>query len=377
MKILQVSPYFEPHIGGVESHVRDLSDHLVKRGHEVTVVTSRYEEGLPEEETFMGYQVKRVDPLLLMFSTPVTPKLKRYVLENDFDIVHTHWPPPLDAYYVSKARKKKRFPHIITYHCDLELRMPFGHLGVTLYEATYASFTFKHADAAIVTTMGYGATSRSVWDKKTFTIPNAVDAATFNPGNDGSIVREKFRLGNGPVVLYVGRLVHHKGIEHLVEAMKHLSDETRLLVVGEGPSKNYFKKRAIECRVFDRTTFAGRVPFELLPKCFAACDAFVLPSVSRLEAFGIVALEAMASEKPVVVSDIPGVNEVIEPGKQGLLCQPMNPRSIATQVGTILSNPEMASQMGRSGRERVLKNFTMKAVAEQVENAYLEVLDDF
>jgi glycosyltransferase involved in cell wall biosynthesis len=107
---------------------------------------------------------------------------------------------------------------------------------------------------------------------------------------------------------------------------------------------------------------------------YAACDVFVLPSVSRLEAFGIVALEAMATGKAVVVADIPGVREVIEDGREGLLADPVNPQDLAQKIQRLLADPTLRAEMGRRGREKVLAMFTTEIVTEQVLKVYEDVL---
>jgi len=123
----------------------------------------------------------------------------------------------------------------------------------------------------------------------------------------------------------------------------------------------------------DRVIFTGRVSRDDLPSYFAACDVFVLPSVSRLEAFGIVALEAMASGKPVVVSDIPGVREVITDGREGVLADPVNPEDLALKIRALLADDKKRAEMGRAGRATVEKTFSIESVADQVEAVYREV----
>ena len=125
--------------------------------------------------------------------------------------------------------------------------------------------------------------------------------------------------------------------------------------------------------VADRIRFLGRVSEENLPRVYAACDVFVLPSVSRLEAFGIVALEAMATGKPVVVADIPGVREVIEDGREGLLADPVNAQDLAEKIQRVLSDPEARRTMGRRGREKVLDSFSIERVTDQIEALYRSV----
>jgi phosphatidylinositol alpha-mannosyltransferase len=226
----------------------------------------------------------------------------------------------------------------------------------------------------IVTTRTYAATSRTVWRHNPVVIPNAVDVHRFDPGIDGIAVRRKLKLvADRPVVLLVGRIVAHKGIEHFVEASRYLPG-VQFLIAGEGTHLEAMERLAERIGVEDRVRFLGRVSQEGLPKVYAACDVFVLPSVSRLEAFGIVALEAMATGKPVVVADIPGVREVIEDGREGLLTDPINPQDLAEKIRRLLDDPALRQEMGRRGREKVLASFTTEAVADQVFQVYQDVL---
>lgn len=370
MKIAQLSPYFYPHLGGVESHVLELSKQLKKQGHEVFVVTTRL-EGTDPEDTVEGVPVKRVKPLSILFSTPIVPGVNKLLLKEDFDILHSHTPPPLMSFSGVRAAQKKDVPFVLTYHCDLEIPNVFGPLLVALYQQTFGAYTVSKADKLITTTTTYGATSKAVWYKDAEIIPNAVDAERFHPSNEGKEVREELGIGDKKMVMYVGRIVYHKGLEYFVKSAKYLQDEdVQHVLVGTGDFRpeleNIIKKEGLE----DDVVFAGRVPNEKLPDYYAAADVFVLPSVSRLEAFGIVALEAMASSVPVVISDIPGVREVIVEGEHGLLAEPMDSKDLAGKIRTLLHNPDMAKNMGKRGRKRVEGRFTWKKVAGDIEEVY-------
>lgn len=374
MKIIQLTPYFYPHLGGVESHVLELSKHLIKRGHEVEVVTTKLED-TNKKDVVEGVPVTRVEPLTITFSTPIVPKVRKVLMDMDYDILHGHSPPPLMPFFGVRTADKKDVPFVLTYHCDLEIPNIFGPLIVQLYERTFGTYTVSKSDKTITTTSTYGATSRAVWYTDTEIIPNAVDTNRFNPDNDGDWVREKHGIKEDDnVIMYVGRLVFHKGLEYLVESAKYLDRNVKYLIVGTGDFRPELEKIVERENLEDKVIFPGRVPNKDLPDYYAATDVFVLPSVSRLEAFGIVALEAMASEVPVVVSDIPGVREVITEGRNGLLAEPMNPHDIAGKIRIMLENPEMAKRMGKRGRERVLKNFTWEKVAEDIEKVYEDVI---
>ncbi len=375
MKIAQLTPYFYPHLGGVESHVLELSKKLIDRGHEVFVVTTKL-EGTEEEDVVEGVPVKRVEPLTIFLSTPIVPGINNVLLEEDYDILHSHSPPPLMSFLGVRNAQKKDVPFVLTYHCDLEIPYTFGPLIVNLYERTFGTYTVSKSDKIITTTPSYGATSKAVWHREADIIPNAVDADRFHPSNEGDWVREELGIGDKKLIMYVGRIVYHKGLEYFVRAAKYLeSRDVQFLLVGTGDFRKELEDIIEREGLEDMVMFAGRVPNEELPDYYAATDVFVLPSVSRLEAFGIVALEAMASEVPVIVSDIPGVRDVIVEGKNGLLTEPMNSEDLAGKIRTLLENPDMAERMGKNGRKRVLERFTWGQVAKDIEDVYYSILN--
>lgn len=373
MRILQVSPWFYPHLGGVESHVMGLSRELAARGHEVTVVTTRHTTSAPEREAMDGFDVVRVKPRMIVLRTPVAPRIRTVLRSLPADVVHAHLPPPLSAHYAADAAEARGLPLVLTYHCDVEIPSPLGSLIEAVYRRSLGASTLERAAKVVVTTRTYAATSRAVWRHDPAVIPNAVDVHRFHPEVDGTAVREKLKVPQGrPIALLVGRIVAHKGVEHFIEAARYLPN-VQFLVAGEGSSLEAMERLADTLGVKDRVRFLGRVSQENLPKVYAACDLFVLPSVSRLEAFGIVALEAMATGKPVVVADIPGVREVIEDEREGLLADPVNPQDLAAKMRRLVEDPALRQEMGRRGREKVLANFTTEKVADQLLAVYESV----
>ncbi len=372
MRIVQVCPWFHPHVGGVETHVSALARELVRRGHEVTVVTSRYDRALPEREEWEGVQVLRAKTRAVWLRTPYAPATRAAVAGLDADIVHAHSPPPLTSYYAARACARRGLPLVITLHCDIEVPTLLGPLVESAYRHTLEPATLRRAARLIVTTSTYAATSRAVWRYNPEVVPNAVDLHRYRPEVDGRPARERHGIPPGEsVVLAVGRMVPHKGMENLIEAAVHVP-YARFLLVGGGPELDSLRRFAARLGVADRVAFAGQVPGEILPAYFAACDVFALPSVSRLEAFGIVALEAMATGKPVVVSDIPGVREVITDGTEGLLADPVNPEDLALKLRTLLADDRKRAVMGRAGREAVERSYSIEGVVDRIERVYRE-----
>ena len=376
LRIAQVAPYLHPHVGGVESHVEGISAELARRGHEVEVVTSRL-EGTPPVERRHGYVIRRVAQRANLFTTPVTPRLGATLSAGGrWDLVHAHSPPPLSSYYAARWADRHRVPFVLTYHCDLEIPLPGGQAIVEVYRRTLGRATVRRAQAVVATTRTYAQTSRALWHRNDVdVVPNAVDERRFRPQGDGEAVRERHALGQRPVALFVGRLTHHKGIEEFIRSAAWTGPDVAHLVVGDGPRRASLE--ALARRVDpERIVFAGRVDARDLPAYYRCASVGVLPSTSRLEAFGIAALECMASGRPVVVSDIPGVSEVLEPGSTGLVAEPLDPEDLAEKIRAVALDPELSGSMGKAARERVLEHFTLPRVVDRLLEVYDGILDD-
>jgi glycosyltransferase involved in cell wall biosynthesis len=375
VRVAQVSPWFSPHFGGVESHVRSLSKELAKRGHEVTVLTSRHDPTLPTEESMDGFRVLRVKPRFTLMQTPVTPRMRTDLRAVPADVVHAHSPPPLASHYAGTVSEERGIPYVVTYHCDVDLPSAFGTFMESVYRHSLGASTLRNAARVVVTTRTYGATSRMLWRYDPVVIPNAVDHRRFRPDVDGTGIRAWLNIpADASVVLLVGRIVPHKGVEHFIEAARHVP-EAWFLVAGDGSLLDSMKRLAASLGVADRVRFAGRIAEARLPEVYAACDVLVLPSVSRLEAFGIVALEAMATGKPVIVADIPGVREIIVDGVDGLLADPVNSLDLAVKIRRVLGDPETRRAMGARARQKVLASFGIEHVTDRIEALYRSVLN--
>ena len=186
------------------------------------------------------------------------------------------------------------------------------------------------------------------------------------------MIRDKYVKADEPIILFVGRLVPHKGIGILIRSLKY-TEKGKLLIVGDGPYLSWLKELTKKLGLTERVVFVGPIADYWLPAYYAATDVVVLPSTSRLEAFGIVGLEGMASGKPLILSDIPGVRDVISE-EEGFIVEPLDPEAIATSLQKIWNYPERAKQMGIKGRKRVERLFSWEKVAKDVEVIFNEIL---
>jgi glycosyltransferase involved in cell wall biosynthesis len=373
MKVALAAPYFAPHIGGVESHVLALARELLRRGHEVQVFTSNH-AGLKEFDSVEGVPVRRVPVSSMLFDTPLTPRLTGVLQSEKWDLIHAHSPPPMSSYYAARAAVKADVPLVYTHHCDPEIPSLLGRAVSWVYYRTLLNYTLRHAARIIVYTESYAATSYALWKHPTALVPTGLDLAHFGPGNDGAAVLKKHGLEGGRTVLFVGRLTAHKGIQTIIEAAALTGPDVRFVLVGPGDFPAAWSRRMRELGVEKKFVLAGKVAENELPAYYAACDLLVLPSLSRLEAFGLVLVEAMASGKPVVASDLPGVREVIKDGKTGLLCDPFNAADLAAKIGALAGNDRAASEMGAAGRKLAEERYSWEVIGGKIEKVYKDVI---
>jgi glycosyltransferase involved in cell wall biosynthesis len=350
MEILLATPYFPPHIGGVEFHVRYLASNLSKK-HRVRVISSK-----GDCETVPSINIP-YSPIPISF-----PRIRA-------DIYHSHVPSPFFAHRIFKLGLD---PHIITYHNDVAipqvvngLRIP-GILRKTIERINEKILTpvLESCDVIIATTRSYALTSPvlSRFMDKVVIVPNGVDTEKFTPG-----IRVDERE---QVVLYVGRLVEYKGLTILLKAMSEVQRflDAKLVVVGEGEDRKRFERFAERLAI--NAVFTGKLPDFEVQQWMKRARVLVLPSFSRLEAFGMVLLESMASGTPVIASSIPGVRDVAADG--GLVFS--DTEDLSQKIMFMLEDDRIALKLSRKGLKAVNEKYSWDKVSENIEKIYLKVV---
>jgi phosphatidylinositol alpha-1,6-mannosyltransferase len=193
-------------------------------------------------------------------------------------------------------------------------------------------------------------------------IAPGIDTAHFAPDSTARELKRELDLDGKRVIVSVGRLVHRKGQDTLVEALplilqKH--PDAHLLFVGVGPHLEYIHKRAIQLGVLSNISFVGRVQYSELPRFISVGEVFAMPSRSRLaglevEGLGIVYLEASACELPVVGGLSGGAPDAVLEGETGYSVDGLNPADVAEAIVSLLADPEKAKAMGRRGRQWII-----------------------
>jgi glycosyltransferase involved in cell wall biosynthesis len=362
LKACMVSKHFFPYAGGLEARVLELARWLVERGDGVVVVTS-LEAGTRPSETVGGVGVRRYAAWLDVLNAPLVPGMLSGLLREEYDVVDANLPDPFGSLCAWLACVLRRKPLVVTYHADIVKEGALAGAFKLLY-SPIQGLVLGRAERILVTSPNYARESRTLapYMGKVEVAPSFIDPRRFNPGADGSALRKRF---GGRVVLFVGRLVPYKGVEYLLEAAKAVADAT-FVVVGDGPLRASLEERAAG---LGNVVFAGQVSEEALPAYYAACDVFVLPSVTRQEAFGLVLVEAMACGKPVVSTDFSGMPYVV--GDGGITVPPGDAKALADAVSKVLRDRALASELALRGRRRVAELFTRDAVCARVRGIYM------
>src|SRR6266498_4663301 len=367
-------------IGGISTHVYHLSRALVEKGTPVRVITCDFPNA-PAEEIIDGVPVSRVDSgrvpesnfLLWIYhlNSQMISKTTELFETERFDLIHAH------DWVVGRAavelKNRLGLPLISTIHAteigrggslDGEYRRKVRDIERLLVEqsdgiiccSNYMLDHIQHVLGAVKT--------------KVRVIPNGVESSRFNGGRQPQLILAGISEDR-KIILYVGRIVREKGIFTLLDALEKLRKQGKdvsLVLVGEGPLKEDLAKEVLRRKLNDRVKLAGFVDEKKLVSLYNSSDAFVLPS--HFEPFGMVALEAMASRVPVVVSDVGGLSEIVEDGITGVKVPSSDPHALAEGILRVLENRELSERLKENAYRAVQERYRWDTIAEKTLEAY-------
>jgi len=375
MRILHIGKYYAPERGGIERYTQALAEWCVARGDAVDVlVHQRAGHWQRGAETLAGVGVRRAGCVAAPLYTPLSPafpfELARVLREFQPDVLHLHFPNP-SCFFALTSPGARRLPWIVHWHADVPPDSPDWRMR-TAYRA-YRSFeqaTLRRAAAVIATSRPYLDASLALapWHGKTSVVPLGIAGSRSTLPNAAL-----WPSGAGLRLLAVGRLSRYKGFDVLIEALAHVPD-ARLLIVGEGECAADLRALVEARGLGHRVAFGGALPDDPLASAYATADAFVLPSLDRGEAFGLVLLEAMRAGIAVVASDIAGsgIGFVVADGETGLLSPPGDVAALASTIAR-LADEHLRARLGESGRERWRAHFMLDTSALRIHEIYRDV----
>jgi glycosyltransferase involved in cell wall biosynthesis len=388
MRILIALTYYRPHYSGLTIHAEREARSLAERGHQVTVLTSRFDHNLPAREKQDGVEIIRPDVWLRISKGVIMPSMLGWAwkLAQQADVIHLH-APQLDAAPIAVIARLLGKPVVLTYHCDMHLPHGIIHSVANLVSNAANHVTARAASIIVHNTRDYAEYSpfmRRYLEKLQPILP-PVEVAPINE-TDRQAFREKFKIQPGQRIIgMAARLATEKGAEYLAEAMPMVLKkfpQARVLFVG--PYQHVVGEEAYAQRLFplieqlsqqtqavDPWSFLGILSPAEMTAFFQECEVTVLPSINSTESYGLVQVESITCGTPVVASDLPGVRVPVQMSGAGLTVPPANPDQLAKAIIAILEKPQ--AFFGQP--EELIRLSTSKAVAAAYETVFRLALE--
>ncbi|MBR3971149.1 MAG: glycosyltransferase [Ruminococcus sp.] len=359
LKVLEVNKAYYPHIGGIETLVKQYSEELGEFGADVRTLVCRDDKGGTVKEVVNGVPVIRAGSFGTYFSCPLSLHFIREFrrMAKKADVVHINVPFPLADAALLLSGFKGRV--VVSWHSDIVKQKKL----LALYKPLL-KYLLNRADMIFVATEGHidGSDFLPEYREKCRILPYGVTVEDYLNIDRKPILTEKLTDKNSVKVFFTGRLVYYKGVDVLLKAFAKVKN-CELFIAGTGELENSLKTCAESRGLTEKVHFLGFLSDEELRQAYADCDIFVLPSVVKSEAFGIVQLEAMVYGKPVINTNLPsGVPHVSIDGETGLTVPPSDVKALAKAINRLAEDKELREELGRNAAERVKEKFSEKKI---------------
>ncbi|MBF0985568.1 MAG: glycosyltransferase family 4 protein [Clostridiales bacterium] len=384
MKILMLTWEYPPRVvGGISKVVYDLSHKMVKEGNEVTVVTYKDGDNVKYYENDKGVEVYRVDNYMIrpnnfidwimQLNFNMITKANEIINKNGkFDVIHAHdW---LVAYSAKSIKESYNIPLISTIHATESGRNSGIHDETQRYiNDSEWMLTYESSEVIVNSNYMKNEVQRLFglpYDKINV-IPNGVNLQLFSNVNVDYDFRRQYAMDNEKIILYVGRLVYEKGIQNLIAAMPKILDryhDSKLIICGRGGMIDDLREQVKYLGIDNKVYFAGYCDSKKMQKMYKCADVAVFPST--YEPFGIVAIESMLSGTPTIVSDVGGLNEIVEHGVTGMKSYAGNANSIADSVLALLFDPKLCANISQNAIKKVKENYNWAKITDNTYYVY-------
>ena len=384
MKILMLTWEYPPRVvGGISKVVYDLSHKMVKEGNEVTVVTYKDGDNVKYYENDKGVEVYRVDNYMIrpnnfidwimQLNFNMITKANEIINKNGkFDVIHAHdW---LVAYSAKSIKESYNIPLISTIHATESGRNSGIHDETQRYiNDSEWMLTYESSEVIVNSNYMKNEVQRLFglpYDKINV-IPNGVNLQLFSNVNIDYDFRRQYAMDNEKIILYVGRLVYEKGIQNLIAAMPKVLDryhDSKLIICGRGGMIDELREQVKYLGIENKVYFAGYCDSKKMQKMYKCADVAVFPST--YEPFGIVAIESMLSGTPTIVSDVGGLNEIIEHGVTGMKSYAGNANSIADSVLSLLFDSKLCANISQNAIKKVKENYNWSKITDSTYYVY-------
>ena len=367
MRILHISKYYYPYLGGVENICKYLVEGITQ--HETAVVCFNDTNQNSVDEV-NGHKVYRVGTWVNVARQALSPMyfhiLRKAIREFHPDVIQFHWANPFPA-AVLLAVIPKDVKLVITWHMDVIKQKRIYPLIKPIETAL-----LKRAEQVYVTSPQYrdGSLPLQPFKDKVYVVQNAMDERLFilQDGDAEKIANIRSKYGNKPIVFFIGRHIQYKGLPYLIQAEPFVKSDCVFVIAGKGPLTEELKA---QCKS-ERVHFIGRLSDEELKLYHYAASAFAFPSITKNEAFGVALAEAMYCYTPTVTFTIhgSGVNWVSLNGETGIEVPNGDSQSFAKAIDALITDTALAEKYGKQAHQRVAENFLIPNMIEKQEECY-------
>jgi glycosyltransferase involved in cell wall biosynthesis len=371
MRVLHIYKDYAPVVGGIENHIGLLAQAQRAQGIDARVlVTNTGTETI--ETTINGVPVVKTGRQLNISSAPISLSFYGWLrrLEEGIDITHAHLPyPPGELGHLLLGRSRAL---VLSYHSDIVRQKMLG-----AFYSPFLRVLLRRANRISVASPAYIRTSpflAPVADKCRV-LPYGIDLSAFEatPEVRQAAAELRARHAPAPLLLYVGKLRHYKGLNVLIDAMQRI--DAHLLVIGSGMLEEEWRGQASALGLDGRISFLGELSDADKLIALYASDLFVLPSTNRAEAFGIVLIEAMACGLPLISTELgTGTSFVNQHEQTGLVVPPADPEALAAAINRMLGDDELRKTMGAAALARVHAEFSQATMTARMTDLYQEAL---
>src|SRR5574344_10001 len=367
IRILHISKYYSPHVGGIEDICKSIVDKLTDFDFEVLCFNDSKEDlidhvdGIKVTRAGIWKQIAR-QSIPYHFGKMLTSVLKSF----QPDVIHLHLPNPLVLMYVLLY-----VPHdikiVVHWHSDIVV-----HNYIHIFIYPLERLILNRANTVIATSPQYieGSTLLKKYKDKCVVVPNVVSELKMNTKPKSGITIDDIHHKYGEnIVLFVGRHVRYKGIDYLIESSKYVKGGETIIIAGQGPDTEHLKMLA---QGLNNIIFIGRIPDDELGTYMRAAKVFAFPSITKNEAFGIVLAEAMyCGAVPVTFTiDGSGVNWVNIKNVTGLEVANKNYIEFASAIDSLQANLKMRNDYSYNAKKRITENFTICNITKKLINIY-------
>ena len=387
MKILMLTWEYPPRIvGGIARVVNDLSKRLIKDGHDVYVVTYR-EGSAPYYENDKGVHVYRVDNYMInpnnfidwimQLNFNMVAKVNELIAKGEkFDVIHAHdW---LVAYAAKTLKNSYDLPLVSTIHATEAGRNGGIHNEVQRYiNDTEWMLTYESSEVIVNSKFMKNDLQRlfGLPYEKINVVANGINSTAYSGVEKDYDFRRQYAADNEKIILFMGRLVYEKGVQHLISAMPKILEnyhDAKLVIAGKGGMLDELKAQVEAMGLGQKVYFTGYLNAKQVSKMYKCADISVFPST--YEPFGIVALEAMLAGVPTVVSDVGGLNEIVEHGVDGMKSYAGNPNSLADSILELLFNPQLCESISKKAKTKVKNEYSWTKIAQDTHFIYQKAI---